>query len=662
MLPNRSIILRWKFIGYFLRRIGVIHLMAKIKQWIQTHPWDTALMAALGVFGLWTGLWASVIILDDAMITFRVAENLAYGRGFVYNLGERIQVTTTPLYALVLAAGVWIFGDAPRAALVLNIALAVAIPVLVYDLGRRLAGRITGVGGAVLLSLSPLLVIAFSMESYLYVALILASMDAYAAGRVRLAGVLVGVTALVRGDAVLLGACMLTFDFLAHRRLRWQLIAPAIALPAGWYLFALLYYGSPFPATLGAKTAQGEFNWLGLRFLDGLKDYWAHWTEDPEYEIFSLFPTLLIIGGLWALWAERPWLIMIGRDLLYVTAFVALAVPSAEWYYAPLMPGVCLLIGRGAQVIGDGLAWIVPRRGKVFVSTGVAAVIVGMLLVVMVPITRDIVHKNPDWKALAYPSTARWIAENTNASANLSTIDIGHLGYWSGRRIIDIVGLAQPDVAGHIADGDFGYAIRHYQPDMVLLGYLWLPEIQSKPWFREAYVPRQYFRATGMAQPLVLWSRREGVKVQADTIPADEIQPLKLDFNRQITLTGYYLRQPLTPGGDLELTLFWQVDAPIEVDFTVFVQLVDTESQIRAQRDGKPQNGHYATTYWQPGERVIDVHTLPLPADLPPGGYDLLVGLYEIETGLRLQILDEAGAFETDHLQLSGIEVQARGQ
>ena len=43
------------------------------------------------------------------------------------------------------------------------------------------------------------------------------------------------------------------------------------------------------------------------------------------------------------------------------------------------------------------------------------------------------------------------------------------MGYYSQRHIIDIVGLAQPDVAPHIAQGDFGYAIRQYEPDLLLL-------------------------------------------------------------------------------------------------------------------------------------------------------------------------------------------------
>jgi len=643
----------------------VSSLFIRTKQWLAAHIWDAALIILLGLTGLATGLWAREIILDDAMITYRVAENLAYGRGFVYNVGERVQVTTTPLYALVLAVGTWLFGSAPRAALALNLSLAALIPMLAYDLGRRLSGRFTGIGGALLLAFSPFLIMAFSMESYLYAALILATMEGYAMARLRLAGTFAGLTAMVRGDGVLLGASLLIYDLIAHRRLRWRLIIPAVSIPAAWYLFALLYYGSPFPATLGAKVAQGQFNWLGQRFLDGLLSYWNIWTQEQGHTTLYLVPTLIVLGLIPVIRSERRWLILIGRDALYLTAFVALGVPAAEWYYAPLMPGVALMTARGIQFIAEGIVYFVTKliSGRWSVVSGrvlqitVAAALIIILLTAIYPISTGIIQQNPNWKAKIYPDTARWIAANTNQSANFATIDIGHLGYWSGRHIIDIVGLAQPDVSPHIAAGDFGYAIRHYQPDMVVIGYSWLPEVQRTEWLQTGYVPRHYFKFPGRDEPLMLFSRREGVKVQPDTPPAD-IQPLDVDFNQQITLTGYHVNQPLSPGSPLSLTLFWRTDAPIAVDFTVFVQLVDAENNIIAQKDNKPQNGYYGTTYWQPGEEIIDLHTFLIPNDTLPGEYDILVGFYEPDTGYRLQILDEAGKFQNDYVHLEGIQLQ----
>ncbi|MCB0155396.1 MAG: hypothetical protein KDF65_11425 [Anaerolineae bacterium] len=634
--------------------------------WVWAHPAEAALRLGLGLMGLVVGWWIRRIILDDALITFRVAENLAYGRGFVYNAGERVQVTTTPLYTILLAAGTWLTGSALRAALWLNLALAGLIPLLMYGVGRRLGGRVTGLTSALLLIFSPLLILAFSMESYLYVALILASMSAYLAERYRLAGLLIGLTALVRGDGALLGASLLTFDTLVYRRLQWRMILPSIGLPLLWYAFATLYYGDPFPATLGAKVAQGEFNWLGRGFLEGFLGYWDDWVREKNLDAFRLMPWLAGLGLIPFLRAERRGLIMVGRDLLYVAAFIGLGVPATEWYYAPVMPGVALLTGRGIQLLADGLNFglkkglggelgsrlYLPVKG--LVSLGAVAV----LLTAFYPASARIVAHNPDWKAAVYPDTARWIAANTNQAANLATIDIGHLGYWSGRQIIDIVGLAQPDVAAKIAEGDFGYALQHYEPDMVLIGFTWLPEIQSQPWFQETYVPRRTFNYPALAEPLLLLSRRQGVKVQPEAPPAAARQPLDLDFNQQLKLTGYHLNQPLVPGMPLSLTLFWQATAPISLDFTVFVQLVDAaDNQIVAQKDSKPQNGFYGTPYWQPGETIIDLHTIHLPLDVSPGSYDLLVGLYEVESGNRLQILDEQGQFQSDHVRLPGVVV-----
>src|SRR5438105_2649940 len=43
--------------------------------------------------------------IDDAYITFRYARNLAEGVGLVYNPGEWVLGTTSPLWAILLAGG-----------------------------------------------------------------------------------------------------------------------------------------------------------------------------------------------------------------------------------------------------------------------------------------------------------------------------------------------------------------------------------------------------------------------------------------------------------------------------------------------------------------------------------------------------------------------------
>ena len=50
--------------------------------------------------------------------------------------------------------------------------------------------------------------------------------------------------------------------------------------------------------------------------------------------------------------------------------------------------------------------------------------------------------------------------------------------------------------------------------------------------------------------------------------------------------------------------------------------------------------GDYPTTMWAPGEIIADPHPVVLPADLSPGRYRLLVGMYDLETLARLARLD----------------------
>ena len=42
--------------------------------------------------------------IDDSFITYRYARNILAGDGFVYNPGEAVMGTTTPLYTLLMVA------------------------------------------------------------------------------------------------------------------------------------------------------------------------------------------------------------------------------------------------------------------------------------------------------------------------------------------------------------------------------------------------------------------------------------------------------------------------------------------------------------------------------------------------------------------------------
>ena len=123
-------------------------------------------------------------------------------------------------------------------------------------------------------------------------------------------------------------------------------------------------------------------------------------------------------------------------------------------------------------------------------------------------------------------------------------------------------------------------------------------------------------------------------------------------FGDHIHLRGYALVEE--SGGILPVTLFWETDAVLTERYKVTVQLLDAEGRLVAQRDTEPLDGLAPTNIWKPGTVLTDRYGLPLPPDLPPGRYRLIVGLYHIITGERLPVT-RGGEAVGDHLPLTTV-------
>lgn len=99
-----------------------------------------------------------------------------------------------------------------------------------------------------------------------------------------------------------------------------------------------------------------------------------------------------------------------------------------------------------------------------------------------------------------------------------------------------------------------------------------------------------------------------------------------------IDLLGYALDRTTVQQGDvIGVTLFWRAAQLVPKRYKVFLQLLDGDGRLVAQRDSEPDNGMALTTTWQPGQPVIDAHGLLVPPTLPTGTYRLIVGLYDID-------------------------------
>jgi hypothetical protein len=111
--------------------------------------------------------------------------------------------------------------------------------------------------------------------------------------------------------------------------------------------------------------------------------------------------------------------------------------------------------------------------------------------------------------------------------------------------------------------------------------------------------------------------------------------PLNIALGDIMALRGYDLHREEAL---LRLQLYWQSLAQTDTDYTVFVHLRNGAGETVAQTDKPPADGKYPTLLWDQGDTVPDTFVINLSSDLGPGTYQLVVGLYDPMTGVRLSV------------------------
>lgn len=523
----------------------------------------TVLLVAAVAFRSATIAWTG-FLYDDAFITFQYAHNLATGKGMVYQTGERVLGTTSPLYAMVLALFEAMRIPSPVAVPWINVVLDIAGLWLMVRWAQRQTNRpevfrAIFMGGWALEMFSPIGVEAGNggMESALLRFLLII----FWLGLQR--KVIPGVFTLsflisaTRPEGVLYAALIFALNALvtAMKEKRVDiletvtlLVAVLAGASAEWATVGL-FYGSSFPASMGAKLGYAS---LLLRSVQ--TPFTAH---DVPIRLLGttsgIFVSILYIYGLLWLWREGAVLLpLMAVPLFYYPALAMVDIIAHPWYLLPplaflytgAMAGIAHLLtwqGRASGVTFTvfsavlysflegfvegaypGVAWafsvlsvfnalsflaiglvigMVVKNARFWRFAG-AAIATTALIWVMVGYWRGRPIAGMKEYSVAYRETnrtlAQWVAENF-PGATLAVGEIGYAGYALNLRILDLVGLIQPEVAryrmaaakAHPEEAGLPEVIARYHPDFVALEtYL----LESAPLARNPYFVGTYTR------------------------------------------------------------------------------------------------------------------------------------------------------------------------
>jgi hypothetical protein len=475
--------------------------------------------------------------IDDAFITFRYSRNIVEGQGFVYNPGVPSLGTTTPLFTLLMAAISAITGqqDFQWYAIIVS-ALSDAITcVLLYLLAHRLTGNdwLSAAPG-LLWAISPASVTfaVGGMETSVNILWMVAATAAYVlmgtknltpnptlaifAGSVRqqpqaergtkdnfpvrsiLIGVFAGLGFLTRIDAALWIGPLFLFQlvdvFRAGKgktflqRIPWQTWLAFVIVLLPWFAFSTVYFGSPFPRSLSAKTVAYVME-PGTALVLFIKTYATPFFEDYVIKgggialLALLYLILSLIGILFS--ARRlprlfPFLIY---PWLYIIVFSVANPLIFRWYTAPPLPALMLGIFAGVwsiiNSVGNRSADATTRPNRLLPVVGIIA-----LAWVFTSVSGWVLHPDhgPDRPApdmawhkieLYYQDIATELRNQYHVTPTtlVASGDIGVIGYFSRATILDTVGLVTPAVSKYypipkelIAEGQ-NYAI---PPQLIL--------------------------------------------------------------------------------------------------------------------------------------------------------------------------------------------------
>ena len=404
---------------------------------------------------------SSGFIVDNAFVTFRYARDIAAGLGFVYNPGQHVLGTGTPLFTLILSlfsvvgigpvhgamlvslvasgfTSVYIYRFAEK----LRFGRAAFVPAFVYMLWpRSVVADMSGTSTALL----TLLVIAafyyqFTRRQY------------YALGAATLATV-------CRPEGVFLLIILFIHNLRHHREDLGRTILIPAAITVPWTAFATWYFGSPIPETIIARLALYSHGGAGSA-LERLVQLLG--LSQP-------FGWILIVcavtGGIW-LWKAQDF----GRlELVWLIATVVVftlrPVHLSFWEITPMYP-VYFLFGAALLPFAfDRWDYLGAQQSNILPTVAVLVLLgLGSGLTLSIRDHRqERIRLNDTHLSIGW--YLRTHAEETDL---IAAEDIGYIGYYSRRNILDRDGQVSPEAVPYNRKGKYYQLIADYRPEWVV--------------------------------------------------------------------------------------------------------------------------------------------------------------------------------------------------
>lgn len=450
---------------------------------------------------------------DDGFIVYRYAENLLRGEGWVFNPGERYNASTsvlnTVLITLIAGAGLPVRAAAHVLGGCSLFVAGSALLIIFYRLRSPLLGYF-GASALVWLLGNNL---SWGLETNLFIALLLlyAALESLAIE----SWVLIGLLVLARPDGAVLLALKIGMALARRERFPVRGLARAGAVIAPWVVFSLYYFHQIFPATLAQKVWQGQSGYWGQGYIYAigaaqylLGMYYVGAVGSVLAPLVLIVPAALAPQGLLQLISERS------AALYFVVVIIAqqvvyslLNIPAYHWYYGPLGALIYLLALFGVKLLLEvPLLVRLPMRSVAIGGFSLGAI---ALCVQCARIASQQESDLKDVRTEAYQKLSETLAVNAPIESAVAAVEVGVVGYFSKRPMVDLVGLTTP-YGEYVTPSHIDQLYDRLKPEQIVLHAPLMPHEQTvwaDPRFHRDYFFQARVHHPGY-QPLLIYRRR----------------------------------------------------------------------------------------------------------------------------------------------------------
>jgi hypothetical protein len=437
------------------------------------------LLVASGVWlfiasiSIWDCTW------DDSYIGFRYAQNLAHGLGVVFNAGQKVEGCTDFLWVLLLAGATRLSADPILVSKVLGLFFNLSTLLAIYFLcGRMVHENAPVFGLALLLTASNthfIMTSVVGLETPLFTALLCWSLAAYLGAyrtteqksRARwLAGasLLFALLAIARPDGVL------TY-FLVWSHAVWRFrkqprnvavfTLPLLLVYTLYFLWRWQYFGLFFPNTFYVKRG-------GTVAL--LAEGVAHTGKFFGYQTGGWF-----LSG----WVGLAVVLFPTVETTVLALAIASRVAFELWSggitpgeFRFLIPALPLIWILSEHVFARGLGAFGPKPRAYLLVVGTCGLLTIGQFIAFRQFCAHNVRPVEIGMERAHIGLGKWLRTNSPPNATVAVGDIGAIGFWSQRKVLDLDGLTDTYIShlpgAYSEKRDSPYVLRQ-APDFIVL-------------------------------------------------------------------------------------------------------------------------------------------------------------------------------------------------